>query len=229
MSLWTKMISVLRGGDEKSATGLLGGQAYRILDQEIREATDQLRSSETKLRTVLNKQKSHEGRCAALSSSIQEFEGYVSGALEKSNEALAYEVAEKVASYEKDLNREQKEQTICLQEVKKIKQAIDASEQNIKRLRYQLDTVKATENVLRAQALVADREDTSPARFRTALDSLAKIREVEAEKRPVVTPDTKGVNNGEEDLYERLKQAGIVKKNSGAEAVLERIKKKIET
>ena len=46
-----------------------------------------------------------------------------------------------------------------------------------KRLKHQVDTVRATENVQRAQAAVAQRHSGSNSKLRTAMDSLERIKE----------------------------------------------------
>jgi phage shock protein A len=46
MSVWQKLITAVKGGANEAAQNVVDGQAIRILEQEIREAKEELRKSD---------------------------------------------------------------------------------------------------------------------------------------------------------------------------------------
>ena len=91
----------------------------------------------------------------------------------------------------------------------------------------QVDTVKATENVQRAQAAVAERHSGSHSKMRTAMDSLDRIKEKQALK--AAQMDAAGElaeETSDVSLQAKLEQAGIAPSGSSADEILERLKNK---
>ena len=46
MSVWKKLVTALKGGATEAAEAVVDSQALRILDQEIRDAKEELRKSD---------------------------------------------------------------------------------------------------------------------------------------------------------------------------------------
>jgi phage shock protein A len=155
MNIWAKMMTALRGGVNEAGEAVVDSQALRILDQEVRDAYEELKQSKDSLAEIMARQKLAEEKCAALQKQIEEHEGYAIKALEKGDEPLAHEVAEKIADLESQLDQEKEAGDGYAASVNKLRTAIKKTERNLKRLKQQVDTVKATENVQRAQAAVA--------------------------------------------------------------------------
>lgn len=108
-----------------------------------------------------------------------------------------------------------------------MREAIRQAEQNIKRLKQQVDTVKATENVQRAQAAVAERHSGSNSKLQTAMESLERIKEKQAHKSAQMKAATELAQETNEDhLQRKLEKAGIVSNGSSAQDILERLKQK---
>ncbi|MGL4978180.1 MAG: PspA/IM30 family protein, partial [Plesiomonas sp.] len=57
MSIWKKLFTAVKGGVNETAESIADSQALRILDQEIREAKDELRQSDNALITIVAKRK----------------------------------------------------------------------------------------------------------------------------------------------------------------------------
>lgn len=227
MSIWSKMITALRGGVNEAGEAVIDSQAMRILDQEVRDATEELKQSKDGLANIMAQQKLAEEKCAQLDKSISEHEGYAQQALEKSNESLALEVAQKIADFETQRDSESRAAAEYSRHATKLKQAIQQAEKNIKRLKQQIDTVKATESVQRAQSAVAERHSGTTSKLRTAMDSLERIKEQQALKSAKMSAASELAEESSNDsLHEKLEQAGIVAGTTDAQAVLERIKTK---
>src|SRR5690606_3261629 len=142
----------------------------------------ELRQSKDALAAIIARQKLAEEKCQQMHEQISKHEGYVTQALDKGEEALALEVAQKIADLENQLRSEESAAQEYAGSAKQLREAIRQAEQNIKRLKQQIDTVKATENVQRAQPAVAERHSGSNSKLQTAMESLERIKEKQAQK-----------------------------------------------
>ena len=219
MNIWAKMITALRGGVNEAGEAVVDSQALRILDQEVRDAGEELKRSKDSLAEIMARQKLAEEKCKQLQASIAEHEGYVVKALEKGDEKLAHEVAEHIAGLENSLAMEQESAQNFSQSVDKLRAAINVAEKNIKRLKQQVDTVKATENVLKAQVAVAERHSGSDSKMRTAMESLERIKERQALKDAQIKAASEmAQTTGDDSLKSKLEAAGIVGPFEGSKA-----------
>jgi phage shock protein A len=111
--------------------------------------------------------------------------------------------------------------------VANLRKVVAQYEATIKRLKQQVDTVRAAESVQRAQSAVAGRHEASDTRVRTALDSLERIKRRQAEHgaRLQANEDTSIVGD-DEILQAKLRRAGIIADEDRAASVLSRLRKK---
>ena len=227
MNIWAKMMTALRGGINEAGEAIVDSQALRILDQEVREAAAELKQSENSLAEIIAQQKLSQQKSTAFISEIDEHEGYALKALDKGDEALALEVADKIAQLEADYRLEQESEAGFAANADKLRMVIAQTERTLKRLKQQIDTVKATENVQRAQAAVAERYSGSHSRLRTAMDSLERIKEKQALRdAQMAAADELAQQQPDVSLKAKLEQAGIATSGSDANQVLQRLKNK---
>ena len=225
MNIWAKMMTALRGGINEAGEAVVDSQALRILDQEVRDASEELKQSKDSLAAIMARQKLAEEKTSQLKKSIEEHEGYAIKALEKGDEALAKEVAQKIADSENQLTTEQESAQNFKASADKLRLAIQQTERNIKRLKQQVDTVKATESVQRAQLAVAERHSGSHSKLRTAMDSLERIKEKQALKDAQMAAASELAESSADDsLQTKLQQAGIASSGESADDVLARLK-----
>lgn len=225
MNILTKIITALRGGLTEAGEAVIDSQALRILDQEVRDASEELKKSKDGLAEIMARQKVSEEKCNDLKAKITEHEGYAVKALEKNDEGLAREVATKIADMENQLSSEQAAGKGYADSAAKLRVAIKQADANIKRLRQQADTVKATASVQRAQVAVAERHSGSESRLQTAMDSLERIKEKQALKAAQINAANElAEETSDSSLQSRLEEAGIVSSSHNADDVLARIK-----
>ncbi len=227
MNIWAKMMTALRGGVNEAGEAVVDSQALRILDQEVRDAADELKRSRDGLAEILAHQKLSEEKASALAAKIEEHEGYALKALEKGDESLAHEVAGKIADLENQLAQEKESGAGYEKHANDLRVAIKQTEQNLKRIKQQVDTVKATENVQRAQAAVAERHSGSHSKMQTAMDSLERIKERQALKSAQMSAARDlAEESSEASLQTKLEEAGIAPSGASADDVLQRLKSK---
>lgn len=220
-------MTALKGGVNEAGEAVVDSQALRILDQEVREASHALQDSKNSLAEIMARQKVAEEKCATLKKQSEEHEGYAIKALEKGDESLAHDVAQKIADLENQLTQETEAATGFRASAEKMRTAIKQTERNLKHLKQQVDTVKATENVQRAQAAVAERHSGSHSKMRTAMDSLDRIKEKQALKSAQMAAASElAEETSDVSLQEKLAKAGITANGNSADDILERLKAK---
>jgi len=205
MDVLSKIVTALKGGINEAGEALVNSQDLRILDQEIREAGEALNQSKDALAAMIARQKLSEEKVGKLQAAIEEHEGYAVKALDKGDESLAGDLAEKIAKLEVDLATEKESSAGFAESADRMRNAIAKEESELQYMKGQIDTIKATENVQRAEAAVSERHIGTQSKLRTAMESLERIKEKQVDK--------------------RLIDAGIKESNS-ADNVLERIKRK---
>lgn len=226
INIWAKLLTALRGGVNEAGEAIVDTQALRILDQEVRDASEELKKSKDHLAELMAREKVSEEKISSLKKEIAENEGYAIKALEESKSSLATEVAGKIANLEDQLENEKAAEKEYASSVKSLRETIRATEQHLQRLKQQVDTVKATESVQRAQSALAERHSGTDSKMRTAMDSLERIKEKQSLKgaRMKAAQELAKDNNGS-GLQQRLEEAGIAPSHS-AEEVLARLKEK---
>lgn len=227
MNIWAKMITALRGGVNEAGEAIVDSQALRILDQEVRDAAEEMKRSKDSLAEIMARHKLADEKCNQIKREIAEHEGYAGKALEKSDEKLALEIAERIAELENKLATENDVASEYRQYIEKLRAAINTAEKNIKRLKQQVDTIKATEQVQKAQSAVAERHSGSNSKLITALESLERIKERQALKDAQIKAAGEIAETMTGDsLKSKLEASGIFTGGSSAEGVLNRLKVK---
>ncbi len=227
MNIWAKVATAVRGGVNEAGEAIVDSQALRILDQEIRDADNELIRSKEALTGIIAKRKLADKKTESLKASIKEYEGYTMQALDKGDENLATEVADKIAGLEAELAGEGGLAKTFADSEAQLRRAVAQTEANLKRLKQQVDTVKATEKVQRAQAAVAERYTGADSKMRGAIDSLERLKTKQAERAARFEAANELAHSTEEvSLDDKLKAAGIVGGGASGGDVLARLRAK---
>lgn len=224
MSVWKKLITALKGGVNDAAETVADSQALRILDQEMREAKDQLRKSDHALTQIMAKRKLSEQKLAGFEKSVEEYETHARSAMTKGDQQLALDCAQKVADIRAEMEMEQQYADQFVSSEKTLRKNITQAKANLRRMEQQVDMVKATESVQKAQEAVSSRHLGANNRMKTAAESLSRIndkqkqRSAELEAAEELAADESG-----SELESRLAAAGIKGGQASADDELARI------
>ena len=226
-ALWRRLVAAVRGGVSEIGEAIADSQALRILDQEIRDNDAELHRVRIALGETLARYKVAQDKLAITERKLDVYEGYAIKALTSGEDALARELAAKIALLEVERDGEAGRVAEFADGATNLRKVVAQYEATIKRLKQQADTVRATESVQRAQSAVASRRDASDTRVRTALDSLERIKRRQAEHgaRLQANEDTSIVGD-DAMLQEKLRRAGIIVDDDRAASVLSRLRKK---
>ncbi|MFH0782872.1 MAG: PspA/IM30 family protein [Pseudomonadota bacterium] len=204
--LWTALI----GATNESIEAVVDTQSIRILDQELREAKKELQACDENLTKIMAKRKLAENKVNALKLDIETYTNHAIAASEKGDDTLAVECAERVAEQESSLDTEQSLLDGFLASEKTLKANIAKAKTSVRRMEQQIDQVKATESVQKAQVAVSTRHMGANNKVKTALDSLDRIK-AKQEQRNAELAAAEELANEESgsSLDAKLKAAGI--------------------
>ena len=194
-------------------------QGVRMLEQHIRDAKAELDKAgksrvDDKLKDLRERKASLEARALeALSKNV--------------NPSLINEVAEEIARLENLITAE--EQVLSNLEVSRdgVEKAVTATAQRIAQFEQQMEVVKATEAMQRAQQAVTTSTVGASSSVSTAAESLKRLqtRQAERQARLDAAAQLEKVADGR-DLDEKLAEAGIGGSNkSSAQDVLARLQR----
>jgi phage shock protein A len=224
MSVWKKLVTAVKGGANEAAEAVVDSQALRILDQEIREAKDELRKSDQALTSIMAKRKLAEQKVASLGQSVSEYEKHAIAANSKGEQALALECAQRVADLREQQSAEQAYVDQFTASEQSLRKNIADAKANLRRMEQQVDMVKATESVQKAQASVSSRHVGANSKMKTAAESLERIQAKQTQKQAEfeAAAELAGAESGD-SLQAKLNAAGIGGSTSSADDELARI------
>lgn len=227
MGILKKIMTAIRGSAREVGESIVDANAIRILEQEVKDAETNLRKAKHELTGVMAQKMQAERKVKATQTAVREHEGYAAQALAQNNEALALEIAEKIAGLEGELKEQQVIYEQFSNNTTRLKEIVKQTERTIADHKRQLSMVKTTDKVQKATATITDTFSSSTSSLMSAKESLERIkqRQQDFEDRTKASAEL-GAENADTDLQEKLKAAGIGEKAESAQSVLDRIKAK---
>ncbi|MGJ8680969.1 PspA/IM30 family protein [Paraglaciecola sp.] len=223
MSVWRKLVTAVKGGATEAAQSVVDSQAIRILEQEIREAKDELRKSDHARTQILAKCKLAQQKVDNLQASIEQYEAHARKAIDTDRQ-LALDCAQKVSDLRAEQDAEQQYLDQFKTSEKQLAGNISQAKSNLKRLEQQVDMVKATESVQKAQVAVSSRHLGANSKMKTATESLSRIQEKQnLRNAELQAAEELATEESSDDLSKRLAEAGIAGGNTSADDELSRI------
>lgn len=223
----SKIMTALRGKANETGQTVVDSQALRILDQEIRDSENHLSQSKTELTRLMAQRQLNSNKADTLESKITELEKSAEAALDKGEEALAVEVAERMVALQDDLEAERAIVSEYDASIEKLRGAIRGTDNQLRQLKQQVSVVKATESAQKAQSAVAARHSGQNSAMGSAMASLERIKErQQLNSAQMQAADEMAAEESGSSLEARLKAAGVGGQNRKADDVLARLKAK---
>ncbi|WP_075186908.1 PspA/IM30 family protein [Teredinibacter haidensis] len=205
-----KIWTALRGATNEGLEAVADSQAIRILDQEMREAKKELQACDESLTKIMAKRKLAEGKVNALKTDVDTYTHHAIAANEKGDETLAIECAERVGELETNLETEQSLLDSFVTSEKTLKANIAKAKTNVRRMEQQIDQIKATESVQKAQVAVSSRHTGANSKVKTALGSLERIKAMQQQRSAELeAAEELASEESGSSLDAKLKAAGI--------------------
>ena len=227
MSILKKIFTAVRGGAREVGEAIVDANAIRILEQEITDARNSLGKARENLTEVMAKEMQTKREISTLSQKITEHEDYASQAMEKGDEALAIEIAQKIVELEGEKSSKEAILESFNQHITTLKAQINQAEGTIAENDRQLLMVKTTESVQKATMSVTDSMSSNNSSMSNARESLERIKKRQQERSDKAAASAVLQAEAGNDLAAKIKAAGLSdSSSSSAESVLERIRAK---
>lgn len=222
-NLFTLGKSLLNQADE----AIEEAQGVQMLEQHIRDAKAELDKAGKSRVDLLARVKLSNDKLSELRERKQYLESRaIEGMSKNIDAALLNEVAEEIARLENTITREAQVLDSLETSRNNIEKAVAITSQRINQFEQQLEVVKATEAMQRAQQAVTTSTVGATSNVTTAAESLKRLQTRQAERQAKLdaVAQLEKVADGRE-LEEKLAQAGVgTTGTSSAQAVLERLK-----
>ncbi len=227
MSMLSKIFTAIRGGAREVGESIVDANSVRIFEQEIKDADEQIEKAKRDLTAVMAKEMQASRKVESLTKDIEKHERYVASALEKNDEALALEIAQKIAEIQGELDIQQKAQSSFAAHAERLKAMIKKTAKALAEMERQLVMVKTTESVQKATTAITNNYASGSSKLLSAKESLDRIkqRQDDLDDRMAAGEALAGEFNGD-DLEAKLKAAGIGEDDNKASDILEKLKAK---
>ncbi len=230
MSVLRKIWTALRGSARELGDAVVDANSIRIFEQEIRDAQAAIDDSKRALTGVMADKMKTDRRIAELDGQIADDEASAIKALDQNNEALALEVAQRIAKREAERAEQTAISTRLGSQIATLRQKIDAAEKIIADHQRELSIVRTTESVQKATVQIVDNIAAQDSTLSSARNSLERIkaRQQRLDDR-LAAGEVLARESGEQALDEKLKAAGIKGEAADANAILARLRGRNES
>ena len=150
MSVLKDLMQAIKGGANELGEAVVDANAVRILEQEIRDAETAISSAKQSLTRMKSSEIRLKRDLSTLSADVADYEQKAIAALNAGEEALAAEVADRIAEVEGEREDKAGEQAALNAEVNKIHAMIKARERTIQKNKRELDKVRTVRELQRA-------------------------------------------------------------------------------
>lgn len=225
MSVIKKVVTLLRGSAREIAENVVDANATRIYEQEIIDAKQSILEARNSLADVMAKEMQAGRAVTRLEGEVAHYEGLALEALNKTQEALAEEVAGKVAALEMELEEQRKARQSFASQVSKLKELIKSSEAKIREHEREIAIAKTTESVYKATQSISDNIGNSGSRLTSARESLERIKQRHEDLADrMQASEQLDRELGDKALATKLAEAGIGQDADRQRKVMERIR-----
>lgn len=220
MSVWGKLFTALRGGANDAAESVVDSQAMRILDQELRDADSALRQARSDLAGLMANAKRIEKRIEDARAKEQRDFQNARAAVDAGREDLARGLADRIAAARADLARDEADLEAMRGQQQVMMRTVKETESRIGAMKREVESVKATESLQRAQKAIASSHAGVNSRLGSAMGSLERIRDRQAHTaaRLEAGEELAALESGA-DLDRQLLEAGISGSTSSADDI----------
>jgi phage shock protein A len=176
MSVIKKLVTLLRGSARELGQSMVDSNATRIYEQEIIDAKNSITEAKTELTGVMAKQMQTARDIERTKADLLRHEDLAVQALNKAEEGLALEVAERVAGLETELNAQTQAHASYAMQVSRLKDLIRSAETRVREHEREIGIAKTTESVYRATQSISESIGATGSQLTSARDSLERIK-----------------------------------------------------
>ena len=225
MGLLKKFIKFGRAIKDEFEEEFTDSQAIRLLEQDIRDARLAMENAGQARIDLAGKKKLSHNNLTSLNEEISKYEAYATEALEKGDETLATEIAEKIATLETRQKEDQEHFKTVSAEFDLIEETIRQSKAKLSEMERQLAQIKATDAVQKAQEKISSLSLNAGASVSNAADAIKRIKEKQQEKRARFAASAE-IDEQSNSLDKKIASSLGGAKSASANDILARLRKK---
>ncbi|WP_348945189.1 PspA/IM30 family protein [Chitinibacter sp. FCG-7] len=224
MSVFSKILTALRGSAREIGESVVDNNATRIYEQEIYESKAALAKAKQDLTLVMAQEKAAQREVERLNKEVSRFEEHALAALDKDQEQLAIEVAGKIAELESERALQEKAASEFAQHIANLKELIQQAGARIREHERELAVAKTTESVYRATESISQSMGSGASKLGNARESLDRIKQRHTEMADrMKAAEELDAELGSKALEKKLAAAGIGEQANQQNNVLARL------
>ncbi len=227
MSIFSKIVTAIRGGASEAGQAIVDKNAIRIFEQEIRDSKNAIDKGKRDLTGIMADKMKEDRKVTELSADIGKYESKAIQLMEKGDDTLALEVAEKISEIESELAVHKNAAAVFTTKISTLKELMKKAERTIRDHERELNMVKTTESVQKAQMSISKNYGSGIGKLGDAKESLSRIKAKQQEREDrMKATEQLDAESGTGSLDEKLSAAGVGDKSAGGNDVLARLKAK---
>lgn len=229
MSVIGKILTLLRGSARELGESVIDANATTIYEQEIVEARNAIMQAKGELTGVMAKEMQSAREIERLGKEIERLEGLALEALDKGKEALAEEVAVKVAETEAELEEQTRSHANFAIHIGNLKNLIKSAEGKVREHEREVAMARTTESVYKATRSISDNIGASGSKLVNARESLERIKSRHQDFADrMAAAESLDKETGTKALETKLAEAGIGADSGRAQRVMVRLRARRE-
>ncbi|MEJ7806170.1 MAG: PspA/IM30 family protein [Telluria sp.] len=201
MAVFSKILTMLRGDVRNIGQSIVDNNANTIYEQEIVEAKAHVAAARQDLTGVMAKEMQAIREIERLAKEMTRYELLALEAMQKSQDGLAEEVAQKVADIEVALAEQTAARDEFVGHIVRLKGLIRNAETTLRDHERELAMAKTTESVYRATATISNSMGSSGSKLMSAKESLERIKQ------------------RHQDMADRMEAADVLEGEMGSKAL----------
>jgi len=182
MSIFKRLVTVVKGHANEVGESIADANALTELDQLLRECDDSLEKAKASLTGMAAKRNMQDKKVSDLLADIEKYTEGARKAKTAENMDLARQAVEKVIALQADMKAAEELRTQYGAAENNIRSNIKTLQAKKGRMRAEVDTVKATEQMQKSQEMLASSHANVNNSFSDASKSLDRLKARQAEK-----------------------------------------------
>ncbi len=224
MSIFNKIVTAVRGSVRELGEAVVDANGTRIYEQEITDARHALTQARQDLTMVMAKEMQAGREIERLAAEMGRFENHAVAAMDKGEDALALEVADRIVALETELAAQKQARTEFAASIARLKELIKQAEAKVREHERELVMARTTESVHRATQSISHSMGSGGSKLLSARESLERIKQRQQDLADRMTAAAELDNEiGGQALERKLEAAGIGENAGRRDAVLARI------
>jgi phage shock protein A len=227
MGILGKLMTALRGGAREAGEAIVDANGIRIFEQEIKDAESHIQKAKQDLTEVMSKAMQAGRKSSELEKNIKKHETYAAQALEKNDESLVLDIANKIVEMTEEYEIQKEAKSKFDAHTERLKGMVKKSTKSIAELKRQLVMVKTTASVQKATKAITNNYGSSGSKMLSAKESLDRIQQRQRDLDDRLAAGDLLKEEGEGgSLDDKLKAAGIGESSTSAQDILAKLKQK---